>query len=83
MKAAIRGVVYDSSPGLWNVRGPFDFARRSSLYLTYHVFGDRRQRGMALLTLKQRYAAAGLEVGPRGGIRVISSDASAVTVHDR
>lgn len=41
----------------------FDFARRSSLYLTYHVFGDRRQRGMALLTLKQRYTAAGLEVG--------------------
>lgn len=41
----------------------FDFARRSSLYLTYHVFGDRRQRGMALLRLKQRYAAAGLDVG--------------------
>ena len=41
----------------------FDFTRRSSLYLTYHVFGDRRQRGMALLTLKQRYAAAGLVVG--------------------
>jgi nitrate reductase delta subunit len=41
----------------------FDFARRSSLYLTYHVFGDRRQRGMALLTLKQRYAAAGLPLG--------------------
>lgn len=40
----------------------FDFSRRSSLYLTYHVFGDRRQRGMALLTLKQRYAAAGLDV---------------------
>jgi nitrate reductase delta subunit len=41
----------------------FDFARRSSLHLTYHVFGDRRQRGMALLTLKQRYAAAGLDPG--------------------
>jgi nitrate reductase molybdenum cofactor assembly chaperone NarJ/NarW len=41
----------------------FDFARRSSLYLTYHLFGDRRQRGMALLQLKQRYAAAGFELG--------------------
>jgi nitrate reductase delta subunit len=40
----------------------FDFSRRSSLYLTYHAFGDRRQRGMALLVLKQRYAAAGFDV---------------------
>jgi nitrate reductase molybdenum cofactor assembly chaperone NarJ/NarW len=40
----------------------FDFARRSALYLSYHTFGDRRQRGMALLNLKQRYAAAGFEV---------------------
>ncbi len=40
----------------------FDFSRRTSLYLTYHVFGDRRQRGMALLTLKQRYRAAGFDV---------------------
>ena len=41
----------------------FDFQRRHSLYLTYHAFGDRRQRGMALLALKQRFAAAGLELG--------------------
>lgn len=41
----------------------FDFTRRSSLYLTYHLHGDRRQRGMALLRLKEAYAAAGLEVG--------------------
>jgi nitrate reductase delta subunit len=41
----------------------FDFSRRSCLYLTYHTFGDRRQRGMALLALKQRYRAAGFEVG--------------------
>ena len=38
----------------------FDFSRRHSLYLTYHLFGDRRQRGMALLALKTRYANAGL-----------------------
>lgn len=40
----------------------FDFTRRNSLYLTYHVHGDRRQRGIALLRLKQRYAATGLEL---------------------
>jgi len=40
----------------------FDFSRRAALHLTYHVFGDRRQRGMALLALKQRYAAAGFEL---------------------
>ena len=40
----------------------FDFTKRSSLHLTYHVLGDRRQRGMALLNLKQRYAAAGVEL---------------------
>lgn len=40
----------------------FDFTRRNSLYLTYHVHGDRRQRGVALLRLKQRYAAAELDL---------------------
>ena len=40
----------------------FDFSRRSNLYLTYHRWGDLRQRGMALLRLKQRYADAGLEL---------------------
>lgn len=40
----------------------FDFTKRASLHLTYHTLGDRRQRGMALLNLKQRYAAAGLNL---------------------
>jgi nitrate reductase molybdenum cofactor assembly chaperone NarJ/NarW len=40
----------------------FDFTRRAALHLTYHKLGDRRQRGIALLTLKQRYAAAGFAV---------------------
>jgi nitrate reductase delta subunit len=40
----------------------FDFSRRSSLHLTYHRWGDLRQRGMAMLRLKQRYAAAGIEL---------------------
>ncbi|HET8976400.1 MAG TPA: nitrate reductase molybdenum cofactor assembly chaperone [Solirubrobacterales bacterium] len=39
----------------------FDFTKRNSLHLTYHLHGDRRQRGVALLRLKQAYAAAGLE----------------------
>jgi len=34
VKAAIRGVIYDSSPGLWNVQGPIDFARRFALGMT-------------------------------------------------
>lgn len=39
----------------------FEFAKQRSLHLTYHVYGDRRQRGLALLRLRQAYAEAGLE----------------------
>jgi nitrate reductase molybdenum cofactor assembly chaperone NarJ/NarW len=39
----------------------FDFSKQCSLHLTYHVHGDRRQRGMALLRLKQAYREGGLE----------------------
>lgn len=41
----------------------FDFAKRSTLYLSFHAYGDRRQRGMAMLHLKRAYRAAGLELG--------------------
>ncbi|MGW7529294.1 nitrate reductase molybdenum cofactor assembly chaperone [Streptomyces sp. NPDC054783] len=41
----------------------FDLRRKSSLYLTYYLHGDTRRRGMALLTLAQRYRAAGWEIG--------------------
>lgn len=37
----------------------FEFARQRSLHLTYHVHGDRRQRGLALLRIRQAYAEAG------------------------
>ncbi|MDX3451710.1 nitrate reductase molybdenum cofactor assembly chaperone [Streptomyces sp. ME02-8801-2C] len=37
----------------------FDLRRKSSLYLTYYLHGDTRRRGLALLTLNQRYKAAG------------------------
>lgn len=40
----------------------FDFAKRNALHLTYHLHGDSRQRGLALLRLKQAYASAGLEM---------------------
>jgi nitrate reductase molybdenum cofactor assembly chaperone NarJ/NarW len=39
----------------------FDFSRRTSLDLTYYTHGDRRQRGLALLGIRRRYEAAGLE----------------------
>lgn len=39
----------------------FDLRRACGLYLTYYLHGDTRRRGMALLLLKQRYRAAGLE----------------------
>jgi len=40
----------------------FDHRKRCCLFLTYYAHGDTRRRGMALLTLKQRYAAAGLRL---------------------
>jgi len=39
----------------------FDFAKQRSLHLTYHMHGDSRQRGLALLKLKEAYGAEGLE----------------------
>jgi nitrate reductase delta subunit len=43
----------------------FDFDRRCALHLTYHVHGDRRQRGLELVRLKRRYGEAGLPLdGP-------------------
>ncbi len=37
----------------------FDFDRRASLYLSYYVHGDTRDRGGALLALRGAYRAAG------------------------
>jgi nitrate reductase delta subunit len=37
----------------------FDHRKRSCPYLTYYAHGDTRKRGVALLRLKQTYAAAG------------------------
>ena len=38
----------------------FDHRKRCCLFLTYYGAGDTRKRGMALLEMKQTYAAAGL-----------------------
>lgn len=38
----------------------FDFNKKAGLYLSFYTYGDRRQRGMAMVSLKHRYAAAGL-----------------------
>jgi nitrate reductase delta subunit len=40
----------------------FDHRKRCCLFLTYYAYGDTRKRGMALLRLKQTYAAAGLRL---------------------
>lgn len=37
----------------------FDLHKRRSLYLTYYVHGDRRQRGQEFVRLKRLYEAAG------------------------
>jgi nitrate reductase molybdenum cofactor assembly chaperone NarJ/NarW len=40
----------------------FDFDRRTNLYLTYHLYGDRRRRGVELVRLKRRFREAHLEL---------------------
>jgi len=40
----------------------FDLRSATSLYLTYHRFGDRRERGRALVALKRLYREAGWEL---------------------
>jgi nitrate reductase delta subunit len=38
----------------------FDLHKRAGLYVTFYSHGDRRERGLVLLRLKQLYRAAGL-----------------------
>jgi nitrate reductase delta subunit len=45
----------------------FDFSKRTTLHLSFYTYGDRRQRGMAMLALKERFAAAGLPFDSDGG----------------
>ncbi|WP_330340273.1 nitrate reductase molybdenum cofactor assembly chaperone [Streptomyces sp. NBC_00557] len=41
----------------------FDHRKRCCPYLTYYAHGDTRKRGIALLRLKQTYAASGWRLG--------------------
>jgi nitrate reductase delta subunit len=43
----------------------FDLQKRSGLYLSFYLYGDTRQRGMALLRLKRLYRAAGMVLDPK------------------
>ena len=43
----------------------FDLQKGCGLYLSHYLFGDRRQRGMTFLRLKQMYEAAGWELTSR------------------
>lgn len=40
----------------------FDFGRSTNLYVTYALHGEQRERGPALLKLKQLYKSEGFEV---------------------
>jgi nitrate reductase delta subunit len=44
----------------------FDFSKRTTLHLSFYTYGDRRQRGMAMLALKERFASAGLPFSDGG-----------------
>jgi nitrate reductase molybdenum cofactor assembly chaperone NarJ/NarW len=37
----------------------FDFSDQTTLYLTYNIFGDNRERGLAFVKLKMEFAKAG------------------------
>lgn len=42
----------------------FDRGRKHSLHLFEHIYGDSRERGSALVSLQERYQAAGLILAP-------------------
>jgi nitrate reductase delta subunit len=46
----------------------FDFSKRTTLHLSFYTYGDRRQRGMAMLALKERFAGAGLPFADSGNL---------------
>ncbi len=43
----------------------FDVHRRCSLYLSYYLYGDRRQRGQEFVRLKRLYESAGFRLAGR------------------
>jgi len=73
---AIRGVILDSSPGLWAVRGPFDFARRFALGMTPAVsrmakLGARER--LPVVTSLLGFGFLGYQLLFRGSVRAMLS----------
>lgn len=80
-RSAIRGVVMDSSPGLWAVRGPVDFARRFALGMTPAVtrlagFGARER--VPILTPLLGLGFLGYQLVFRGSVRQMRGAADIV-----
>jgi len=80
-RAAIRGVILDSSPGLWAIRGPFDFARRFALGMTPAVsrmakLGARET--LPFVTSLLRFGFLGYQLVFRGSVRTMLSAAKRV-----
>jgi nitrate reductase delta subunit len=46
----------------------FDFSKRTTLYLSFYTYGDRRQRGMAMIALKERFLDAGVPFADSGNL---------------
>ncbi len=81
---AIRGVISDSSPGLWNVRGPFDFARRFALGMTPAVAraaGLGARERLPLVTPLLTAAFVGYQLLFRRSVASMLSAADRITKH--
>ena len=81
---AIRGVIYDSSPGLWNQRGPFDFGRRFALGMTPALARRLRLKARERLPLVTPLLVLGFAVYRAVFLRSVSvmlSAADRITAH--
>jgi len=80
-RSAIRGVIFDSSPGLWAVRGPIDFARRFALGMTPAVsrmakMGARER--LPVVTSLLAFGFLGYQLVFRGAVRTMLSSGKRV-----
>jgi nitrate reductase delta subunit len=64
--AALLDAAAAAEPLVWEAAytATFDQGRATSLHVFEHLHGDSRERGMALVVLKERYAEAGLALTP-------------------
>lgn len=80
-RAAIRGVVLDSSPGLWNVRGRRDFARRFARGMTPAVsraLGLGARHAVPLITPALEAAFLAYRLAFRGPVEMLLGSADVV-----